>query len=800
MQKAGDSIAGAGRKIMPVSGAVAALGGISVKTAADFDTAMSKVAAVSGATGDDFDKLREKAREMGAKTKFSASEAAEAMNYMAMAGWKTEDMLSGIEGIMNLAAASGESLGTTSDIVTDALTAFGLSAKDSGHFADILAAASSNANTNVSMMGETFKYAAPIAGALGFSAEDTAQAIGLMANAGIKSSQAGTSLRAIMTNLSKDFTISGKKIGEVAIQTTNADGSMRSLNDILADAREAFSGLSESEQASTAKTLVGKNAMSSFLALMNSSPKDIEKLQGAISDCDGASEKMAETMQDNLNGQITILKSQLQELAISIGDSLMPMVRGIVTRIQQFIDMLNGMDQGTRNMVIRIGLFVAALGPFLVILGTIMSKVGIAMQAISKFGGMFLKLYTNLGGGAGIMAKVGAAIGGISLPVVAVVAVIATLVAAFIHLWKTNAKFRNNMIKTWNEIRSTIVNFVSQVKSRFSELGISFSDIVSVLKKIWDGFCKVLAPVFEGAFKLISIHLKTVLDVLVGLLDVFIGIFTGDWSKVWKGVKGIFTALWKDISASLKTTLSMIRNVVKAFLSVVGSSWKKAWNSIKSFTAGLWNVIKTLAKATWESVKKSVLTPINTIKQSASRVWGQIKSTASSAWNGIKNAIVSPITSAKDKITSILSSIKGMFPLSVGKIFSNLQLPHISVSGGKAPFGIGGKGKLPSFDVKWFASAMKHGMILNSPTIFGAMNGSLLAGGEVGKEAVVGTDSLMSMITNAVAGMRDDIVNALHSGSMGTVINNYITVNGAESPESYARRLISEMELQIRTV
>ena len=180
--------------------AVTALGVAAVKTASDFDSSMSQVAAVSGATGEDFDKLRAKAREMGAKTKFSASEAADAMNYMAIAGWKTSDMLDGIEGIMNLAAASGEDLATTSDIVTDALTAFGLTAKDSGHFADILAAASSNANTNVSMMGETFKYCAPIAGALGFSAEDTAEAIGLMANAGIKSSQAGTSLRTIMNS------------------------------------------------------------------------------------------------------------------------------------------------------------------------------------------------------------------------------------------------------------------------------------------------------------------------------------------------------------------------------------------------------------------------------------------------------------------------------------------------------------------------------------------------------------------------------------------------------------------------
>lgn len=288
LKNVGGNIESAGKKLLPVTATVTALGTASVKTAADFEAAMSKVAAVSGASASEMEALTAKAREMGSKTKFSASEAAEAMNYMAMAGWKTEDMLSGIEGVMNLAAASGEDLATTSDIVTDALTAFGLTAQDSGHFADVLAAASSNANTNVSMMGETFKYCAPIAGSLGFSVEDTAEAIGLMANAGIKSTQAGTSLRTIMTNLSGEVKICGDSIGEVTIATSNADGSMRDLSDILADCRVAFAGLSESEKAAAAESLVGKNAMSGFLALMNAGEGDINKLTGAIDNCDGA--------------------------------------------------------------------------------------------------------------------------------------------------------------------------------------------------------------------------------------------------------------------------------------------------------------------------------------------------------------------------------------------------------------------------------------------------------------------------------------------------------------------------------
>ncbi len=435
LENAGNTIAGAGKKMMGVTTVIGGLGTAAVKTAADFDTSMSKVAAVIGATGKDLEALRDKAREMGAKTKYSASEAAEAMNYMAMAGWKTEEMLSGIDGIMNLAAASGEDLAATSDIVTDALTAFGLTAKESGHFADILAAASSNANTNVGMMGETFKYCAPIAGALGFSAEDTAEAIVLMANAGIKSSHAGTSLRSIMNNLTGDIKLSGAALGDVTIATTNADGSMRGLSDILADCRGAFSRLSESEKANAAESLVGKNAMSGFLALMNAVPADIAKLSGAIDNCDGASAKMADTMQDNLAGQLTILKSQLQELAIAFGEILMPAIRNIASHVQAFIDKLNGMDEGTKQSIVKIALLVAAIGPLLIIIGMTISKVSTAMEAFSSLAQGIMTLSAKVGGMSGLMGKLGAAIGGISAPVVAVVAVVGTLVAAFVHLW-----------------------------------------------------------------------------------------------------------------------------------------------------------------------------------------------------------------------------------------------------------------------------------------------------------------------------------------------------------------------------
>ena len=659
----GDNVTEVGKKFLPVTGVVAGLGTAAVKTAADFDSGMSRVSSISGATGSDLDALREKAREMGSKTKFSASEAASAMEYMAMAGWKTEDMLGGIEGVMNLAAASGEDLATTSDIVTDALTAFGLSAQDSGHFADILAAASSNANTNVSLMGETFKYCAPIAGALGFSAEDTAEAIGLMANAGIKGSQAGTALRTIMNNLSGDVKICGSAIGEVQIATTNADGSMRDLSDILADCRTAFSGLTESEKAQAAESLVGKNAMSGFLALMNAGEGDIAKLSNAIDNCDGTAANMAATMQDNLEGQLTILKSQLEELAISFGELLMPAIRQIVAWIQSFVDKLNSMDEGTKKVIITVALLAAAIGPVLIVVGKVMSAVGTIMTIVPNLAGVINTVKTAMMALNTTM---------LANPIVLIIAAITALVAAFIYLWNTNEDFRQFWIDLWEDIKETAIAVWEALKEFFSA---AWEAIKSTAETVWGAISEFFSGLWEG--------IKSIFTTMVGAISTFL-------SGAWNTIKTVATTVWTAISTFFSTIWTGIQNIISTVVTAIQTFLTTAWNTIKTVIStvmtGIQTVISTVWTAistvittivtaiqtfltmAWNTIKTTITTVVNAIKTIIETIWNGIKTVVTNVMNGIKTTITTIWNNVKSTVSSVLNGIKS----AVSSVFNSI--------------------------------------------------------------------------------------------------------------------------------
>lgn len=622
LQSVGSALSSTGKAMTTaVTTPIVGLATAAIKTSSNFESAMSKVSAISGATGDDLDALNVKAQEMGAKTKFSATESAEAFTYMAMAGWKTEDMLDGIDGIMALAAADGLDLATTSDIVTDALTAFGLGAGDSGHFADVLASAASNANTNVSLLGESFKYAAPVAGALGYSAEDTAIALGLMANAGIKGSQGGTALRSSLSRLIKPTDDAAALMEQYGISMTNADGSMKSLGEVMDMLRTNLGGLDEAEQAQVATTLFGQEAMSGMLAIINASESDYGKLTGAIYDADGAAQTMADTMMDNLEGQITLLKSALEGLAIQFGEILMPYIKQFVEWLQNLVEKFQQLTPEQKEQIVKWAAIAAAIGPALLVVGKVVGTVGKVVTVFGKVAGAIEKA-------GGIVKIFSGILGGISAPVVAVVAIIGTLVAAFLTLWNTNEEFREKITAIWDGIKQKFVDFAQGIVDRLNELGFNFEDITEVLGAIWNGFCELLAPVFEGAFEAISITLGTVLDVLTGLLDVFIGLFTGNWEQVWNGVKEIFDGIWDGIKATFENILNTIKGIIDVFLGWAGTSWDEVWTNIKTFFEGIWNGIVSFVTGV-----------LDTIKTTFENIWNGITDFLSSAWETIKNVV-----------------------------------------------------------------------------------------------------------------------------------------------------------------
>ena len=662
LQSAGKSMTSAGSTLTKtVTTPVLGLGTAAVKVTSDFESAMSKVSAISGATGGDLDALNKKAQEMGAKTKFSATESAEAFTYMAMAGWKTEDMLSGIDGIMSLAAADGLDLATTSDIVTDALTAFGLSASDSGHFADVLAKASSNANTNVSMLGESFKYAAPVAGALGYSAEDTAIALGLMANAGIKGSQGGTALRGSLTRLIKPTDEAAVLMEQYGLSMTNADGSMKSLGEVMNMLRDKLGGLTEAEQAQVAAQIFGQEAMSGMLAIINASDSDYAKLTDAIYDADGAAQQMADTMLDNLSGQLTLLKSALEGLAIQFGEILMPYIKQFVTWLQNLTQKLQELTPEQKEQIVKWAAIAAAIGPVLMVLGKLTSSVGSIITTFGKIPGAIAKAKSAF-------TAVSAAIGGISAPVVAVVAVIGVLIAAFANLWKTNEEFRNKMTAIWDGIKSKFESFAQGIVDRLNALGFDFENFGEVVKAIWDGFCSLLAPIFEGVFNQVSVILGSVLDALTGIFDVFIGIFTGNWDQAWQGVKEIFGAVWDLIKGTFESWTMAFKGIADTVLGWFGTTWDETWTNIKQFFVDTWNGITTFFSNVINAIKTAVSNFITTIINFFAQLPTNIANFITNAYNSVVTWVSNMVAKAREMGQNFLNAVVSFFTQLPGKV------------------------------------------------------------------------------------------------------------------------------------
>lgn len=586
------------------------IGTAAIKTAANFESGMSTVAAISGATGTQLDQLTDKALEMGAKTKFSASEAASAMEYMAMAGWKTEDMLNGIEGIMSLAAASGEDLATTSDIVTDALTAFGLSAQDAGRFSDVLAAASSNANTNVSMLGESFKYVAPVAGSLGYTAEDTAIALSLMANAGIKGSQGGTALRGSLTRLIKPSKEAAGVMRKYGISLTNTDGSMKSLGNVMGMLREKLGVLSEAQQAQVAATLFGQEAMSGMLAIINASEADYNKLTDAIYGSEGAATSMAETMQDNLSGQLTILGSTIEGIAISFGNILLPMIKKVVEGLQGFASWINGLSDSQKEFIANALLMAAAIGPVLLILG----KLVTGFLTLKKY---FSGIITAFSAGEGIIAALGGSFGPILLIIAAVVAAIVGLKAA----WDTN----------FGGIREKTAEIADSLQSMFDSMIAMLQSWGNFFLGLWESDWLGIQSIFTTLWNRVEVLFSLGLDLLNEVFQLFSNLFQGNWSAVWQNVLNILTNVVQGISlffaAGLDALVSLLINIGSALWDAATT----AFEQISQAFSAKWEDIKVW----FESAKQD---PVTAIEGIASAMYSAGVTVINNLWSGLKSA------------------------------------------------------------------------------------------------------------------------------------------------------------------
>lgn len=668
----GNNISGVGKGLSSVGTTLTknvtvpltAVGVAGLKVATDFEKGMSEVKAISGATGKDFDALRNKAIELGADTAFSANEVAAAMTEMAKAGWSSEQIIDGMGGVLSAAAASGEELAAVSTIVADAITGFGMEAKDSTRIADLLTQAANSGTIGISDLGESFKYIAPVAGAMGLSVEDVTTALSAMSMAGIKGSQAGTSLRTMLTRMVKPTDAVAVAMDELGISVTNQDGSMKSLDDIVSNLRTSFDGLTESEKAKYAATLAGQEGMAGMLSLLNLTEEEYNEIAKSMDNAGGVAEKTAAIMQDNLQSKVEQLGGSLESLAIKLADYVIPYLQKFVEWLTGLVDKFTNLNPETQKTILKFAAIVAAAGPVLAVLGKLVTGVGGFITTLGKIPGAVTKVKTgftalttglkNVGegfklakagyaglatsaGGAG--TKIGAAMAGISASCLAVVAVIALVVAAFVSLWKNNEEFRNKITAIWDQVKATFEKLTSGIVERLNKLGFDFENIGEVLKAIWKGFCDFLAPIFEGVFQNIANTFDTFVNVFFGIWDFFHALFTGDWEGCWNAIKSIFESIWNGIKDWFTNILNVIKGVFDVVLGWFGTSWSECWNSIKTFFVNIWTSISTWFQNTLNSIVTFFTNTWTNVSTFFQNLWNGIVSFLQNAWETIKNVV-----------------------------------------------------------------------------------------------------------------------------------------------------------------
>lgn len=623
----------------------------------NFTSTMSEVSAISGATGEDFEKLEACAREYGATTVFSASNAAEALKYMSLAGWDADQSTSALGGVLNLAAASGMELGAASDMVTDYLSAFAMEAGDAAYFADLLSYAQSHSNTTAEALGEAYKNCAANLNAAGQDVETVTSLLEGMANQGYKGSEAGTAMAAIMRDITNGMKDGAIKIGETSVAVMDAQGNFRDLTDILTEVEAATNGMGDAERAVALSSTFTADSTKGLNLILNEGMDNIAGYEEELRGASGSAEEMANIMNDNLSGDVAAMNSAFEELGLKIYDALESKLRAgvqfITNGVIPAIEWLGGHIPEVTIAVSGLGAVIAAMN-----WGTISSKIAMVK---------------------GALVKLAAALGGVSLPAIAIIAVITAVALAFTNLWKNNEEFRNKITAIWDGIKAKFDEFGQGIVDRLNALGFEFEDITEVMKAVWDGFCEVLAPIFEGVFQQISDILNEALDILTGLFDIFAGIFTGDWDMVWQGVQEVFGAVWDFVVATFENWISTFTSLADTVLGWFGTDWETVWTNVKTFFSDTWNAIssffsgiltgiKTFFTDTWNAIVSffsgilsgiysSVTGTMTEIHDTFTNIWDSITGFLSGAWETIKNIVTVGIMAVKEIISAAFQII-----------------------------------------------------------------------------------------------------------------------------------------------
>lgn len=623
----------------------------------NFTSTMSEVSAISGATGEDFEKLEACAREYGATTVFSASNAAEALKYMSLAGWDADQSTSALGGVLNLAAASGMELGAASDMVTDYLSAFAMEAGDAAYFADLLSYAQSHSNTTAEALGEAYKNCAANLNAAGQDVETVTSLLEGMANQGYKGSEAGTAMAAIMRDITNGMKDGAIKIGETSVAVMDAQGNFRDLTDILTEVEAATNGMGDAERAVALSSTFTADSTKGLNLILNEGMDNIAGYEEELRGASGSAEEMANIMNDNLSGDVAAMNSAFEELGLKIYDALESKLRAgvqfITNGVIPAIEWLGGHIPEVTIAVSGLGAVIAAMN-----WGTISSKIAMVK---------------------GALVKLAAALGGVSLPAIAIIAVITAVALAFTNLWKNNEEFRNKITAIWDGIKAKFDEFGQGIVDRLNALGFEFEDITEVMKAVWDGFCEVLAPIFEGVFQQISNILNEALDILTGLFDIFAGIFTGDWDMVWQGVQEVFGAVWDFVVATFESWISTFTSLADTVLGWFGTDWETVWTNVKTFFSDTWNAIssffsgiltgiKTFFTDTWNAIVSffsgilsgiysSVTGTMTEIHDTFTNIWDSITGFLSGAWETIKNIVTVGIMAVKEIISAAFQII-----------------------------------------------------------------------------------------------------------------------------------------------